>query len=530
MGTSALKYFNDRYMGSLDGDTCAVLEQLLALAEDGGSVPDLTHLIYDLPQMDVDAIIEAYPYRYEPADMTVGTLRDYQTVAVAYMYYAKCCLLGDSVGLGKTVEVAGLCNLLSTEYKNGGKSFRYLLLTEKRTATQVRSEMIRFTGQYVHLLPSAEKKVLDYWYEEEPVGDDLSCSLVGTHALIKNGEFLAWIDNYKRIHNKVPFDILFIDESAVLAGKAKTDMVSSFKLLKKYFKRIVFMNATPIERQLQSFYNQLDLLDSSFLPTKTAFQKEYCIMRWNGSYNIPTNKYKNQDVFKRAIKYRYFASTRRSIGAEMVNCNGGVLVSDLSKAQKSLLRKSTLYRMIYDCPSYIDDTIPFDAENVPKLKDLEDLLDGVYADADSVIMFVQYKEAQRQLHEWLEERGFSNRVLNGETTYKDSERIVNGFKEKEFRVLITNVQKGLNFGSCDNCVFYGFNSNPAEMVQFEGRITRDFNIVGKNVWILCSKGAEYGALKSVVRDRAKGMIDMSDTDYSVILDILVDLMKDSKEA
>lgn len=523
MGVSNLSYYEGRYRGSLTDSQCEILSQLIELGEDNGSVPDLAHVIHDLSDETVDKMLsdfEEYGYLPYDYDKPIGTLRNYQTIAVAFMYYAVNCLLGDSVGMGKTVEVAGLCNLLKSEYEKRGEEFRYLMLTEKRPVNQVHMEMIKFTGDYCYKVVSAEEKNVNKLYEVEPVDEPLQYSIVGTHALLTSDGFISWLQAHKQFLGRSPFDILFIDESAVLAGKTTNKIVKSFKLIAPMFKRIVFMNATPIESSVMSIYNQLNLLDKSFLPTKTNFQGEYCIMRFNGTYRVPTNKYKNQAQFKEAIKLRYWASTRKGTGAIMDDCSGGVVLSDLSSDQKRLLKETYLNNMVYDCPSYIDDSIPFDEKHVPKLGSLSKLLDDECSEAGTIIMFVHYREAQGLLSKWLTAKGYTNRVLNGATSEKDGAEIVREFKEGFFRVLITNVQKGLNFGDCNYCIFYGFDTNPAKMVQFEGRITRSFDIVGKNVYILCSRGKEYKNLKEVVSQRASAMQDMAETDYSVLLTVL----------
>ena len=244
-------------------------------------------------------------------------------------------------------------------------------------------------------------------------------------------------------------------------------------------------------------------------------------MDYRGMYPKPTGKYKNQDNFKHLIAYRYFARTRRDKGAFMEGCDGKVVVSELSKIQKDLLNKSQLNRVIYDCPSHIDPSIEFNEENVPKLGSLKELLKNDCSEADTIIMFVHFKEAQKHLSQWFSSQGYSNRVLNGDTSMEDRKAIISGFKNQEFRVLITNVQKGLNFGDCNYCIFYSFDTNPSNMIQFEGRITRDFNIIGKHIYILCSRGQELKTFNEIIRQRAKATSDFTNTDLSVIMSILL---------
>lgn len=520
MGTSNLRYYNNRYQGSLSENQCQALEMLIDLKENNGCVTDILHSIYLMSDADVDHMIESYyalgciPYQY---DKNVGTLYDYQTISVAMMYYAGSCLLGDSVGMGKTVEVSALLNLLKREK---GENFRYLVLTEKKPASQVRRELIKFTGDYNHLLENAEAKTINRFIENHPAYEKLDYSVTGTHALIKSSAFLAWIEMYMQEQGVSPFDIMVVDESQILS-KSTTEMSKSFKALSRYVNRVVLLNATPVETNVMMFYTQLDLLDSKFLPTKMNFQKEYCIFDYRGMYPRPTGRYKNAGQFKKLIGYRYFASTRRANGARMDDCSGGIIVSELSKPQKELLKTSMLHRMVFDCPCTLDSSIPFDEENVPKLGSIRKLLEDECKDALSILIFVHFKEAQTYLSNWLHERGYSNRILNGDTSTKDSDAIINGFKNGEYQVLITNVMKGLNFGNCDYCIFYSVEPNPGRMVQFEGRMTRSFDIYGKHVYILASKGKEYKNLETVVTQRAKAMSEVSEVDYSVVLSILL---------
>jgi ERCC4-related helicase len=206
----------------------------------------------------------------------------------------------------------------------------------------------------------------------------------------------------------------------------------------------------------------------------------------------------------------------------MKDCKGGVLYTELSAIQKYWLNRTQLHRMVYDCPNYLDPSIEFTMENVPKLRSLYNLLHHEAENEDTVLVFTYYKEAQYALSEWLTSQGITNKILNGDVTNKKKrDDIIQGFKNAEYRVLITNVQKGLNFGACNFCIFYSFDPNPSRMIQFEGRTTRSFDIIGKNVYILCSKGAEEKTLLNVVKQRTKETANFTNTDLSVVLSVLL---------
>ena len=90
------------------------------------------------------------------------------------------------------------------------------------------------------------------------------------------------------------------------------------------------------------------------------------------------------------------------------------------------------------------------------------------------------------------------------------------------------MQKALNFGNCNHCVFYSYDSNPNKMVQFEGRMTRTYNIVDKHVILLISKGQELSNFKNMIADRAQASDVFAGSDFSCVLSILLNDNKLSK--
>ena len=515
-----LEYYNGRYKGSLDDNTCMILDKLRDIDE----VPDLKHVIYNLDKGTVTNIIDSYEaYGVLPLgiDKPIGTLSPSQTVGVAYMYWSKRVILGDSVGLGKTVQVAGLCNLLRMEYEKNNKPFRYLLLTEKTLVTETRAKMIQFTGDFVYKLygdaPSCNKFI-------NLVGLDLDNSIVGSHSLVNQKIFINWLLQFKEF----PFDLIIVDESSVI-GNSTTNITQNMGALFKYCPRVVFLNATPFESSLNTLYTQLDLLDKKYLPTKTNFNKEYVVYDYRGFYPRPTGKYKNTDSFKHLVGYRYYARTRKELGATFENCTADIIKSPLTQRQKELMKTTHLWRMVCDCPNYFDDTLEFDEDTVPKLRSLSRLLASELKDIESILLYVPYLETQAGLSEFLYSIGVSHRVLNGGTKQKDRDIIIRDFKDKIYRVLITNVQKGLDFGHCNHIVLYSYDPNPQKMVQFEGRATRDFNIIDKHLYLLCSEGKEYKYLDTTIKARAKASSQMAYTDDSCIMMLLLEnLDKNSK--
>lgn len=512
-------YHNGKLKGQLlTGEVCDKLDSLVALDAQHGFVRELKNVIYDLTPSDVETI--KFQRGNHGVDLVKGTLENTQTIGVAYMYFAERLILGDSVGMGKTVQVCGLCNLLESQLIKQAQEFRFLYLTGKNLVEQSRDEMIKFTGNYVETVQGVKESVSKFCRNN---WDYLESSVVGSHSLIRSLDFQEFMVHYYRDEGYNPFDLLIIDEAGDILTNSTTQTYKAAKEIAQMFDRVILLNATPFEKELRMFYNQLDFIDDTLLPTKTAFQKEYEEYDYNrGPYPQFNGKYKNSDKFRSLVGYRYLARTRKSAGATMTNCTAEVFVSPLSSEQSELLKMVSMPNMVYDCPSYFKMGVPTTIDTTPKLYTLLWLLQDRLKDERSILIYARYKESQQCIADCLAEYGYDSYILNGDSSQDVRTNIINKFKLGDIRILITNVQKGLNFGNCNHCIFYSYDPNPNKMVQFEGRMTRSYNIDDKHVYLLISRGNELKTFKQVVADRAKASDIFAGSDFSCVLSILLD--------
>ena len=496
---------------------CQILDNLIDLSNNNGCVKDLKNVIYNLTPEEVEQVKLTKSSTF--IDPEVGELRDEQTLGVAYMYFAQRLVLGDSVGLGKTVQICGLCNLITQKRLKEGYTFRFLYLTEKNLIEQTRDEMIKFTGEYVELLRGEKKYVKKFADENE---SELLYSVVGSHSLINSVEFQEYIRTYRALYGCNPFDALFVDEASIL-GKTSNKTYDNAQKLADDFDWVIVINATPFEKDLRTFYAQINFCDETFLPTKTVFENLYEVKEYNlGPYPKFNGRYKNQHIFREQVKYRYFARTRKSIGAVMEGCSADMVITPLSKTQKALLKRTSMPQMVYDCPSYFDEDIVMDRETTPKIGALVDLMKNELKNEKSVIVYSRYIESQRGIQEALLNEGISCEIMNGRISIDEKNAIVSKFKLGDFKVLITNVQKGLNFGHCNSCVFYSYDPNPNKMVQLEGRMTRSKDIINKHVYLIVSEGKEFKKFTETIADRAKASDLFAGSDFSCVLSLLLD--------
>lgn len=503
-------YRNQYYQGTMS-DTNA--ECILALQNET-TVPSLAHCIYDLPTEEVEKIKTDYdknkilPTR---TDYPLGTLRDMQTIGVAFMYYAESCLLGDEVGLGKTVEVAALCNLLELNFSKENKPFRFCFLTEGPSSAQIRDKLIRFTGKYVGLLGDAEQSTVSAYLADNP--DKQKYSIVGTHALLNSQDFAVYCARH-------PFDLFVIDESFILKNNTTTIYYNA-KAILKYCKRKVLLNATPLETAVRDFYNQLLLLDTGYLPTVANFERDFCRKTKVGN-DLKICGTKNEELFRQVIKLRYLARTRVGLGAKFESNHSEVYVIEPSATQKALLKRSSLYQMIADYPPDVDINIPFSIDVAPKMRATLDILKRLDMTKERAIIYCHLKNCQYALQKLLQEQGYTVEVINGSTKKKERDAIIADVTSGKTHILVTNVVRGIDLNECAHCIMYTIDKNPGKLLQVEGRITRDFDVCFRNLYLLVLRGREEKALQGVVSERIKTAQGMTVVGKSISMDAISD--------
>lgn len=499
MGTSNLKYYNGRYQGTLSDENAKKIDFILNTFDKNHSIPALEEMVYDLTPVEVERVLNSRKPIPHPK---VGKLRPYQTLGVTFMYYAERCLLGDSVGLGKTIQIGGLINLIKQTSPDHTPP-RVLFFCEKKSASELQSKLIRFTNQPFLRVEGIKEDMHVITTQYNPS----TCpSLVVTHSALNNLSFQDWI--IKGILNDA-FDLVVVDESSIL-GNSSTQVYKAVKKMFKGTRRLVLLNATPFEKNLDTFYNQLNLLDPNLLPTKTTFDKTYKIMSFNDFYPKFTGKYRRAEEFQRLVSLRYLPRTRSELGGTFENCTAEVLTHTLTPLQQRLLVDTSQYRLVYDCPWVLN------PEAVsPKVEGCTNLVCDLAP--EPVLVYCHFLAAQSALQEALTAQGVSCEVLNGSTSSSESRAIMERFRSGDTRVLITNLQKSMDFEFCDNVVFYSYNPNPSKMIQFEGRITRDFDIKDKHLWVLLSEGKEYDTFFTTLKQRAEASEAFAGVDHSMLM-------------
>lgn len=485
------------------------------------SVPEIKNVISDLTDGQIRGVISHYEEalkkkkslshcgRPKLSEIKRGTLEDYQTIGATYMYLAKGVLLGDEVGLGKTVQAAALYNLLKEDRKQKGKPFRMLFITENSAASEIRDKLVKFTADFFYLLPTAQKAQIDKLFKYDESFDNVS--IVAPHSSMGNQQFLSYVLQGN-------FDAVIFDEGSVIRKKTNEIYKGAAAIFKEAEYRII-LNATPIEIHLTDIYNQLDLLDFNYMPYMKDFEPRFVKKRQEG-YIYKTVGYKNQAEFFRLIQLRYLARSREQLGAEFTNNQYRVIVVPLSPEQKKIITQTTLKNQLCDCPSSIYPQIPTTRETTPKLDAVTWLVNTESLNDRTCLVYCYYKEAQRYIQYELEQEGHKVESINSET--KDRSSVTARIQDGTIGVIVSTVYRALDVGKVDTVIIYSLDSNPQTMRQFEGRITRSFNVKDKKLYILASEGYELTTLESSIKMRIKASKAMTVAGSSMLYDAILD--------
>ena len=507
-------YYKDKYY---KGDLTDEQAESVLKCRDLGVVEKLKNIIVDVAQEDVDKSIadnaeklcngEKVSRYIDVLEFKSGRLTNEQTVGVAFMYYTKTCILGDEVGLGKTVQIAGLYNLL--KLTEGGT--RMLFLTEKTPVVEIRKKLMRFTGDYLYLIESGEARDVAKYIRYSNEGLLSECSIVGTHALLNNSEFILECA-------KTPFDLIVVDESWILKNK-KNDIYINADAVVSTASRCVFLNASTLEICVEDIYSQLEVLDKGYLPSRKRLQEQFHVMKYEGS-KLTTVGYKDTEAFREAIALKYLSRTRKDIKAEYRDNKVSCYSIPLTQVQKKLMSKTSLKRLVCDYPTGVDRHIEFDTNTVSKLDILLKIVGSTEQDGKQMLVYSAYKGCQEGLAVHIESIGKRACIINGDTSLKNRVALLEGYKRGEYDVLVTNIQRGLDLECCDTVIIYSIDPNPQKMVQVEGRMTRGVNVIGKSLILLVNEGYEQKKLSEVIAKRMQASNRLLNDSSSLLNSIL----------
>lgn len=534
MAVKVPKIYKGKYIADMPIDQA----ELIISTKNEKVIPNLKNAIFKFP---TDLILRSINENKGIRDIIkeenidykqyTGELRDYQTVGTAFMYLSPRSILGDGVGLGKTVEIAALINYTYMT----GQSKRFLIAVENSAIAQVTAELIKFTGLHTVQIPPEAPKLTKLVNSTDWSKVQI---MVIKHSTLRSDTFSKWVAiNMREDGTCKLFDTFILDESSVIKN-TKTKTYEYTKNLCNICGRVHFLNATTFETNIMDIYNQMDMINENLLPKKWRIEKEFCThssntywTKENGKPKLNTRRvlsgYKNQAIFKESLGLVYFGRCKKDVGLDLPHIHK-VYEIEPSNEQSLALAKGYRYMEVLNCPSLIPELgIKTDRKSVPKLERLLQLVENDFIDS-KIMIYAFHLEAQYKIKEELEKIGRRPIILNGDC--KDIDRIeaVDGFNTGKYDIIITNIKKSLNLYDGDVCIFYSLLTNPSALFQAAGRIDRNIDSKIKTYILLLYKGTdEYKFFTNTVKQRAKDARDLT-IDAKTTVDFFIESMIDDE--
>ncbi|MGH2459317.1 MAG: DEAD/DEAH box helicase [Chloroflexota bacterium] len=399
-------------------------------------------------------------------------------------------LLGDEVGLGKTIEAA----LILKEYLLRGLVRKALILTPPALVSQWREELATKFGLEFVTNESPEFRALgtDAWSRFDLVLASLSLARTGDHARAILGQ---------------RYDLVVVDEAHHLKNRSSVSWHFVNQLDRKF---ILLLSATPVQNNLEELFNLITLLKPGQLRTVQAFKKEFVT---RGDPRLPRNRARLQELLSDVmirntrgqvalqLPRRHATTVRLSLSSderELYDAVSGFVRAEHPSAGEhgrgmNRFALETLQMEIGSSSFAAAPTLrtlarganrdPRQTHELERLAALasaikrnakaDALMKLLAASSEKAIVFTKYLETLRYLARTLNDAGMSTAVYHGGLDTAEKDACIASF-ERDRRVLLCTeaAGEGRNLQFCNTMINYDLPWNPMRIEQRVGRIHR----------------------------------------------------------
>lgn len=407
-------------------------------------------------------------------------LRPFQEIGVAYLLAARKAILADATGLGKTIQLLALIQLLKSLEM---PSRTLCVVPNYKSEMQWYGEANKFTDLLtVPVLGEKPERVMQMtsWWE---------LLLTRPGLMLRDLDYLLEQD----------YDIFIMDEASLARHHgAKTSQ--AMKALARKANRVYLADATPIQKSIEDMHSLMEAFRLNIFGPLPAFNRRYIrrepITFRKGRRLIHLTKivgYQNMGEFKERCRPFFIRRKPNDVEAEMPELvvedvwltpsadqakayqesRGKTLKEEGSPAQGRLLRvKQGFHAMQGAC----DSTYAVNPDN-PKSVKLDWIMNTLENDLtdEKVIVFSQWKPVLFHLQKLLEEAQIGHRVFTGDQGNAEKDIAYDDFwNDDGVRVLLgtTALERSLNLQRSAYLIAINQIWNPKRMEQLAGRIRR----------------------------------------------------------
>lgn len=432
--------------------------------------------------------------RPKPGCRHCGILfRQHQRVGIAWMYMKKRGLLADTMGTGKTVHAAGLLAMLhqTGEIESVGRA---LIIPRAPALAQWNTELLRMMPSLNLAMASGDRKSRMALYSEP-----WSTMLISPQTFNNDQEILR---------NNFDFSLVLTDDVDALRNR-DTDTAKNIKKIARESDRFFVMTGTPLQKKLSELWSTLEEVGGrQAFGTLDSFERRHVttttVREFDETTGLQTRvrtvpAYRNMSEVKEKMApmvLRRKVEDLVDVNLPEVNVNDVFL--DLYPAQRNKyeeLRRGVL-RIIKEQGDDVKHItaltqIHYGAQICGGLATLGEadgpntsvkmdwIVDALRGDleGEKVVLFANYKNSVRALHDRLRAAGIGFETVWGEEPSRDARKRSQDrfWDDKNCRVLIGTqaIEQSLNLQVSRHLINMDMIMNPSRMAQLAGRIRRD---------------------------------------------------------
>lgn len=425
---------------------------------------------------------------------------DYQRAGIQYMYMVKKCLMADDQGLGKTIQVAGLINhITSMDMDISCEKLSKILIICPATLKQ------NWANE------------LNKWVITPP-GRTLNIDIVqgGKHRFKKNFRGVT-IVNYEicaKLKEKIgdDYDLVVIDEVHYLKNSAskRTKAILGTGGIARKAHRVAAMSGTPMSNRPIELYSLISTIFEEYWPRDLLGYREFgeffCAgfdekvrqqvrggIRWVKEFNV--RGVSNLPILNSLLRERFMIRREKKDVLKQLPPKITTVI-DIVASQE---QQNVIGELLKAEGEYRDEVVNSieTGQRLPPLEGMAsvraelglekvpyaiEFIKNLLESEDKVIVFCVHKEVVKLIRTALIEYGVS--VITGGTPTNKRQGMVDDFQAGPNRVFIGNIQAagmGLTLTKACHVIFVESSWVPGENMQAEDRAHRISQ--DKQVWI-----------------------------------------------
>ncbi len=430
-------------------------------------------MVLDDPYFEeINVEVDFTPYEKCLQEKKGFKVLEHQKSGVKFLLSRKKCILGDDMGVTKTVT----------------------------------SIMAAIEGGYKKVLVICPASVKINWEREINIFDDNTCIVDGmrweenkftiiNYDILRNFHSVGkpnTEEGEKAIRNIVNgnFDLIVIDEAHKIKDKdsIRSQIINDI-CLNYGDKDVWLLSGTPVANRPMDFYNLLKLIKCPLVENWNFYVKRYCdgkqitttlkngkkkkVWITNGASNLEELQVRTKNILLRRLKSEVLDMPEKTITNVFHKLDDSSfkeydrIWDEYLLERKALKKKGTVSREMTES-LFLRKFIAM--QSIPHTIEM---VNNAIEQGEKVVVFTTFKDEQKQLEE-----AFGNIcvVHNGDMSNKDKQISVDAFQNKDkIKVFIGNVISagvGITLTKGSICIFNSFSWVPGENEQAEDRIYR----------------------------------------------------------